>query len=762
MHFMLKNVFVGFSLVILVGVALFAVNFLTIPVVTAADPPQSSPAIFLFTSSKGSIVARESVNLLWNVAANPAPTLLLQHIDISTNNVISTLDVTGTSFLSFSPTDTASYVLTAKNSLGTVISNPVIISVAASVPTDTQAPTAPTNLQVAPVGLFNLNIFSLNLSWAGSTDNVGIAGYKIFRNNTVIATTNIGTVSTSVSDTLHTDTLVSPSTTYTYAVAAFDAAGNTSPQSNSVVASTQPLSTFMSFPEIISFFSNHSGGLNARLIRGQSATLTWKVTGVPAPTISIDNGIGVVTGSSITVTPTQTTTYTLTAENNNGVSRTAQLTVTVVEPNQNFIGDWVQVSNFAPVNRTGMSALVFKNKMWVMGGGSNDVVWSTDGVTWNTALDNNPNNHLNGVGNRMWTSRYSQASVVFNNKMWILGGAGTADGAGRGNDVWWSEDGVNWNEATAHAAWSSRYTHSAISFNNKIWVMGGLTATSSAIDRNGILQQVHQGVWSSTDGANWNLEIGDPGWVAGTVFSTLVFNNKMWVIGSTIRSTTAPEQDNKARVWSSSDGITWTKMTNDIGFSLSGGPFSSHGAVVFNNKMWVFGGTGSADANEVFSSSDGINWRKENIKDGWKQIVLSASLVHNGTMWVLGGTGSNNVWKFMPATVETISAPSPSPTTIPSQTSPATGTFTPLSPVTNSSPSNADVQFIENLRFGLRNNAQVRLLQAVLTQEGLFPDGLATGNFFSVTLNAVKAFQLQHGITPTGFVGPLTRAALNE
>lgn len=59
---------------------------------------------------------------------------------------------------------------------------------------------------------------------------------------------------------------------------------------------------------------------------GQSSVLSWAVTG--ADSLGLDHGIGAVTGSSRTVTPSATTTYTLTATNTVG-SRTAQATVTV-------------------------------------------------------------------------------------------------------------------------------------------------------------------------------------------------------------------------------------------------------------------------------------------------------------------------------------------------------------------------------------------------------------------------------------------------
>lgn len=64
----------------------------------------------------------------------------------------------------------------------------------------------------------------------------------------------------------------------------------------------------------------------ASVAPGQSSVLSWTVTG--ATGLTLDPGIGAVTGSSRTVTPAATTTYTLTATNVAG-SRTAQATVTV-------------------------------------------------------------------------------------------------------------------------------------------------------------------------------------------------------------------------------------------------------------------------------------------------------------------------------------------------------------------------------------------------------------------------------------------------
>jgi hypothetical protein len=80
---------------------------------------------------------------------------------------------------------------------------------------DTTPPTAPTNLTAAAAGPAEID-----LSWSASTDNVGVAGYRIYRDGgaTPIAT---------VTETTYADGAVTPATTHSYTVAAFDAASNT-------------------------------------------------------------------------------------------------------------------------------------------------------------------------------------------------------------------------------------------------------------------------------------------------------------------------------------------------------------------------------------------------------------------------------------------------------------------------------------------------------------------------------------------------------
>lgn len=74
----------------------------------------------------------------------------------------------------------------------------------------------------------------------------------------------------------------------------------------------------------------------------------------------------------------------------------------------------------------------------------------------------------------------------------------------------------------------------------------------------------------------------------------------------------------------------------------------------------------------------------------------------------------------------------------------------------------ADSSFSKNLYFGIQKDSEVTKLQEFLTSEGLY-SGPITGNFFSLTLKAVKDFQNREGISPAaGYFGPLTRARANQ
>ncbi|NJO92529.1 MAG: hypothetical protein HC831_28860 [Chloroflexia bacterium] len=89
---------------------------------------------------------------------------------------------------------------------------------------DTQAPTAPSNLAAT-----NVATTTLTLNWTASTDNVGVTGYDIYRNGSLLTTTN---------STTYNVTGLTGATSYSFYVKAKDAAGNVSAASNTINVTT--------------------------------------------------------------------------------------------------------------------------------------------------------------------------------------------------------------------------------------------------------------------------------------------------------------------------------------------------------------------------------------------------------------------------------------------------------------------------------------------------------------------------------------------
>jgi len=67
-------------------------------------------------------------------------------------------------------------------------------------------------------------------------------------------------------------------------------------------------------------------------------------------------------------------------------------------------------------------------------------------------------------------------------------------------------------------------------------------------------QHPSKSAWSSTtstDGANWTLVNGSPGWSARYAHQSLVYDGRMWIMGGI-------DVGYLGDVWHSTDGITWT------------------------------------------------------------------------------------------------------------------------------------------------------------------------------------------------------------
>ncbi|MDP3789801.1 MAG: DUF1080 domain-containing protein, partial [Candidatus Omnitrophota bacterium] len=92
--------------------------------------------------------------------------------------------------------------------------------------TDTTAPSVPQGLTVT-----SKTYNSISIAWNASTDNVGVTGYRVYRDDSALI---------NIAATSYTNSGLSPDTSYSYAVAAYDAAGNISDHTTPLPVRTAP------------------------------------------------------------------------------------------------------------------------------------------------------------------------------------------------------------------------------------------------------------------------------------------------------------------------------------------------------------------------------------------------------------------------------------------------------------------------------------------------------------------------------------------
>ncbi len=169
-----------------------------------------------------------------------------------------------------------------------------------------------------------------------------------------------------------------------------------------------------------------------------------------------------------------------------------------------------------------------------------DDVWtSTDGLWWEEQTTS-----------EKWDSRRGPSSVVFDNKIWILGGANSHPG-GQKNDVWSSPDGVNWTEVTSSAGWSPRSMHESLVFDNRMWVIGGYDGANSLND-----------IWHSQDGFSWTRVTESAEWSGRHAFGLVDYKGKLWITGG-IDGPYPEASSYKHDVWVSKDPTaagSWTQF----------------------------------------------------------------------------------------------------------------------------------------------------------------------------------------------------------
>ena len=123
----------------------------------------------------------------------------------------------------------------------------------------------------------------------------------------------------------------------------------------------------------------------------------------------------------------------------------------------------------------------------------------------------------------------------------------------------------------------------------------------------------------------------------------------MWILGGgTYDTPKFPKRKFYNDVWSSSDGVNWLRHVECAPWE----PRQYHDVAVFDNRMWVMEGWNQRNRNDVWHSADGVTWH-EVPNTPWKPRHAASVFVYENALWVVAGNNmESDVWKLQSVSVK--------------------------------------------------------------------------------------------------------------
>ena len=249
--------------------------------------------------------------------------------------------------------------------------------------------------------------------------------------------------------------------------------------------------------------------------------------------------------------------------------------------------------------------------------------------------------------------RDGAGALSFADKIWILGGWHPGDKTHFpricNNEVWSSPDGAEWTRVKDNtfkegydptADWEGRHTAGYAVFADRMWIVGG----------DGNQGHYQSDVWSSADGSHWDCVHRKVPWGPRLLHYTFVLDGKIWILGGQTLPQFAPAEERfYDDVWHSADGVAWQRLEPVAPRWTPRGMIG--GSAVFNDRVWILGG-GTYETpsrpdriyyNDIWSSADGIHWQCHCAAAPWPGRDYHEVAVFDDKLWVLEGyDGSGN------------------------------------------------------------------------------------------------------------------------
>jgi len=293
-----------------------------------------------------------------------------------------------------------------------------------------------------------------------------------------------------------------------------------------------------------------------------------------------------------------------------------------------ILNDWTQILANAPwAARNLLRVVTDGTYMYLTGGYNGDLTpsrfsdaWrSADGITWEQLTADG------GYGRRS-----GHGFIYYNNRFWIMGGY---SGGGFLNDVWVSDDCITWEQVVANAPWDARHEFGLCEFNGKMVITGGFDG------------RMVNDVWSSEDGENWTndaVAIDGTGWGGPREHCSAEFLGTLWLYGGDMATPWPPITGRMNRIYSSPNGVDWTNRGN-----ADWSERREHQSVmsIAKDEIAIVGGYDNADdvINDVWSTTDGINWTEITQLNEYTARSDFGLVNMNGKTFIIGGIASDYV-----------------------------------------------------------------------------------------------------------------------
>ena len=204
-------------------------------------------------------------------------------------------------------------------------------------------------------------------------------------------------------------------------------------------------------------------------------------------------------------------------------------------------------------------------------------------------------------------------------------------------------------ESSADNVFEARHLAGSAVFNSKLWLLGGA-------DGSRVFQSVH----SSSDGKFWtthtvtaleyvldesgnhildesgNSIVTEATFVKRQNFGTVVFNNRLWIFGG------VDDAGNRLNdAWYTEDGATWYLHDRSAEWSARYG----FATVVHSGRVYLTGGIDTVAKNDVWYTTDFTTWTQVTVSTAFTARYGHTMLSYNGYMWIFIGHSVTNVYR---------------------------------------------------------------------------------------------------------------------